>query len=197
MIVGCRAQPAPHPTRPAPLLPAAVVAVLAFFALRPGQGWLRNKRPAATEEDGSGGKEPPTPSSSAAAEGTPRGGKLYDGGISDQPQGINVLLAMASGECGSALGPNTLLPYSRVRDGNLTSSDQHQRLGSAKASGTPSRQPLGGTHSGAPTANSAGLHNAVAAAAVAPAPSWSTSRSTRWEGQAGLDPAGINCCSPG
>lgn len=179
-----------------------MVAVLAFFALRPGKGWLRNKRPAATEEDGSAGKEPPTPGSSVAAEGAPRGGKHDDGGIPYHPLGTMGLPATSSGESGSTLGPDTLLPYSRVRDSHLTASDQQQRLGSAKASGTLSRQPPGGTRSGVPTAYSAGLHNAVAAAAVAPAPSWSASRSTRWEGQAGLvdkgrHPAGINCCSPG
>lgn len=47
-------------------LPAAVLAVLAFFALRPGRGWLRRKPEAAAAEDGQSGQLPPTPRSSEA-----------------------------------------------------------------------------------------------------------------------------------
>lgn len=46
----------PTPPAPAPYFAAAVLAVLAFFALRPGKGWLRRKQPGAALDGGEDGK---------------------------------------------------------------------------------------------------------------------------------------------
>ncbi|PRW39272.1 Serine threonine- kinase CTR1 [Chlorella sorokiniana] len=99
---------------------AAVLAVLAFFALRPHKGWLRRKHPPASVEDSDGGKGTPMPGSPLKWGSGSLGGKL--GGSSGSPR----IALPASGPppdgataSDSVLGPDTLVPYSHAVEGSL------------------------------------------------------------------------------
>lgn len=107
---------------PLPMPVAVVLVALAFFALRPGKGWLRRKPLTAPAEDGSDGKAA-TPSSSELGSRPPSGPP--GAGPSGQPpasvpplidiQGVDqvdTLLPYSRGlPEGSTAGLDTLVPY--------------------------------------------------------------------------------------
>ena len=97
------------------VVPAAVLAALAFFALRPRKGWLRRKRPPASIEDASSSDkdtmhDTPLKGSHGAS------ASMHHGGSSPPS---TMPGAAASAASGSELGPGTLSPRSRVADGVL------------------------------------------------------------------------------
>ena len=106
-------------------LSAVVLAVLAFFALRPGKGWLRRK-PAATAAAAGGdkwGKEEPTPGSSTAASSAALGGQQANGGPSAAPPPAAAVAPLQAAWTSSSLGQDTFLPYSRGPPGSLAGPD--------------------------------------------------------------------------
>lgn len=98
------------PTNPA----AVVLAVLAFFALRPGKGWLRHKPTAAAMEDG---KEQHTDGSSETSSAAAMGGQQGNGkasAVGAPHAGAATVGPLKAAWTSSTLGPDTLLPYSRA-----------------------------------------------------------------------------------
>ena len=166
-----------------PLPHAAVAAVLAFFALRPGKGWLRRKPQPGTLEDGcSDSKESPVPcgvddcSASAAQHSQQDGSRRPD--ISDAPTATPLTAALellpaapvAAAVAGSSTELDTLLPSSSSQQGQATSLDtflpSSRASGDSTAYGIDTLLPLTRA-AGAPPVNSA-LQAPTAPAAALP-----------------------------
>lgn len=123
-------------------LSAVVLAVLAFFALRPGKGWLRRKPAAAAAAaaaaagGGKWGKETPTPGSSTAGSDAALGGQPANGGIpSAAPPPAAAVAPLQAAWTSSSLGQDTFLPYSRAPPSSLAGPDT--LLPYSRAAGAP------------------------------------------------------------
>ena len=120
-----------------PHLSVVVLAVLAFFALRPGKGWLRRKpaTAAAGAGDGKWGKETPTPGSSTAGSSAALGGQQVMSGPSAAPPPAAAVSPLQAAWTSSSLGQDTFLPYSRAPPSSLAGPDT--LLPYSRAAGAP------------------------------------------------------------
>ena len=153
-----------------PLLHAAVAAVLAFFALRPGKGWLRRKPQPGTLEDGSSNsKESPVPCgvddcSASVAQHSQQDGSSppeISGALpTSVPAAPGMLPAapVAAAVAGSSTALDTLLPSSSSQGDQATSLDtflpSSRATGDSTAASIDTLLPLSRS-AGAPPVNSA------------------------------------------
>ena len=99
---------------------AVVLAVVAFFALRPGRGWLRRRNatavagPGTAAGDGKWGNETPTPGSSTAGSSAAPGGQPANGGHSAAQLPAAPVAPLQAAWTSSRLSQDTFLPYSRA-----------------------------------------------------------------------------------
>ena len=179
-------------------LPAVVLAVVAFFALRPGKGWLRRKPAAAAAAaaaaagGGKWGKETPTPGSSTAGSSAALGGQQANGSPSAAQQPAAAAVApLQAAWTSSSLSQDTFLPYSRAAVGPPIS-----QAGVEAPAGSPPRSMAAAEWAGSSTlpglqplpasyVSSAGLASGPLASGPAVAgASWTASHSSRYTGPA-------------
>ena len=196
-----------------------MLAALAFFALRPGKGWLRRKPPPATLEDGSDSKESPASAAQHSQEDGSSHPEISGALPNTVPAALGMLPAMpvAAAVAGSSTALDTLLPSSSSQQGQATSLDtflpSSRAAGDSAAAGIDTLLPL--TRAvGAPIVNSA-LQAPTAPAEAPPShipeqpapshspsmseppspqqlpPSYLSSVGTGWSGGAAQQPAAV------
>lgn len=138
---------------------AVLLAVLAFFALRPGKGWLRRKPLPATLEDGSDGKASSIHDGDCALApggGSSSGSQQHTalpicGGLEPLPAvAVSSLALQPAAAASSDLRQDTLLTPSRSAEGSLLDLDTFLPYSSSTAEAVPTPRTTAAAAAAAP-----------------------------------------------